>query len=135
MHPPPHKPERPPTRVGKPLATSPGARPGAGRDPGLALPGGTQAITQALAHCEPLTSLGQRMQASQARLTAVLPLLPPAMRSHVRAGPIDEAAWVLLADNQAVSAKLRQMLPALEAQLRLRGLGSPAVKVRILGRD
>ena len=96
------------------------------------LPSHTQAIGQALAQSEPLLALTQRLRASQDRLDAVLPLLPPAMWPHVKAGPIDEAGWTLLATNSAVSAKLRQMLPALEAHLRSRGWAGPPVRVKML---
>ena len=99
------------------------------------LPSHTQAIGQALAQSEPLVALTQRLRASQDRLDAVLPLLPPAMRPHVKAGPIDETGWTLLATNNAVSAKLRQMLPALEAHLRSRGLAGPPVRVKMLSPD
>jgi hypothetical protein len=96
------------------------------------LPPNTQGIAHALSRSEPLAQLTQRIQASQQRLLAIQGLLPPAMRPHVKAGPIDETAWVLLAANNAVSAKLRQMLPALEAHLRTQGWGGPAIKVRLL---
>lgn len=96
------------------------------------LPPGTQAVADALGSSQAMQSLGQRLRDSQARLAAVLPLLPVAMRGHVRAGPIDDSAWTLLADNPAVQAKLRQMLPALEAQLRQQGWPGPPVKVRVL---
>jgi len=98
------------------------------------LPPGTRSIADALDHNEVLLSLGQRLRASNGRLAAVLPLLPPALRSHVRAGPLDEAGWTLLVDNQAVSAKLRQMLPALEAQLRQTGWPALALRVKVLAR-
>jgi hypothetical protein len=100
-----------------------------------ALPSHTQAIGQALAQSEPLVALTQRLRASQDRLNAVLPLLAPAMRPHVKAGPIDEAGWTLLATNNAVSAKLRQMLPALEAHLRSHGLPGPPMRVKMLSPD
>ena len=97
-----------------------------------ALPPGTRAIDQALAACEPLASLSRRLRESQARLDAVLPLLPPSMRQSVKAGPIDEAGWTLLASNGAVSAKLRQLVPALEAHLRSQGWAGPPVRVKML---
>ena len=77
-------------------------------------------------------ALSRRLRESQARLQAVLPLLPPAMRASVKAGPIDEAGWTLLASNGAVSAKLRQLVPALEAQLRSQGWQGPPVRVKML---
>ena len=96
------------------------------------LPSWGQPIAQAMARSEPLTALTQRLRASQARLDAVLPLLPAAMQPHVKAGPIDEAGWTLLATNNAVSAKLRQMLPTLEAHLRAQGLADLPVRVKLL---
>ena len=96
------------------------------------LPSGTQPIAQAMAGSESLVALAQRLRASQARLDAVMPLLPPPMRPHVKAGPIDETGWTLLATNNAVSAKLRQMLPALEAHLRSSGWPGPPLRVKML---
>jgi hypothetical protein len=98
----------------------------------LLLPSDTHAIGQAIAQSEPMVALGQRLRASQARLDALLPLLPQAMHAHVKAGPIDEASWTLLATNSAVSAKLRQMLPALEDRLRTLGWAGPPVRVKML---
>ena len=93
-----------------------------------------QGIAQAVAQSEPLANLARRLQASNDRLRAIAPLLPPAMRAHVQAGPIDDEAWVLLAANQAVSAKLRQMLPALQARLLQQGWAGPAITVRLAPR-
>ena len=76
--------------------------------------------------------LTRRLRDSQARLAAITPLLPEAMRPHVKAGPIDDSGWTLLATSNAVSAKLRQMLPALEAHLRHKGWDGPPVRVRLL---
>ena len=96
------------------------------------LPSWSQPIAQAMARSEPLSALAQRLLASQARLDALLPLLPAAMQTHVKAGPIDETGWTLLATNNAVSAKLRHMLPALEAHLRNQGWAGPPVRVKLL---
>ncbi len=101
--------------------------------PGTApLPSSTQGIAQALAGSEPLALLARRMRESQQRLVAITPLLPLAMRASVRAGPIDEAGWTLLASSNAVAAKLRQMLPALEAHLRTQGWAGPPLRVKLL---
>ena len=59
-------------------------RPGA-----AALPPGTVGIAQALGHSDPLTVLTRRVRESQARLVAQAPLLPPAMRPWVKAGPLE----------------------------------------------
>jgi hypothetical protein len=98
------------------------------------LPSNTQGIGDALAHSEPLALLARRLRESQDRLAAIAPLLPPAMRAHVRHGPVDEQGWALLVQNNAVAAKLRQMLPAIEAQLRLKGFAPVPGRVRLLAR-
>ncbi len=101
--------------------------------PGAApLPSSTVAIGQALAGSESLALLTRRVRESQDRLFAISPLLPPAMRASVRAGPIDETGWTLLASSNAVAAKLRQMLPALEAHLRTCGWNGPPLRVKLL---
>lgn len=100
---------------------------------GLApLPSGTQGIDQALAGSQALGLLVQRMRESEARLAAVRPLLPPPMRAHVKAGPIDDEGWTLLASNTAVSAKLRQMLPTLVNRLQHSGFDARPVRVKLL---
>jgi len=69
------------------------------------------------------------MRESRQRLEAVAPLLPASMHPMVSAGPIDAQGWTLLAENGAVAAKLRHMVPALEA--RLQSLGWPALPLRV----
>jgi hypothetical protein len=96
------------------------------------LPSHTLGIGQAMAASEPLTLLVRRMHDSQQRLVAITPLLPQPMRAHVKAGPIDETGWTLLAANNAVAAKLRQLLPTLDAHLRSCGWEGPAVRVKLL---
>lgn len=96
------------------------------------LPPGTSPIDQALAGNQALGSLMQRMRESEARLGAIRPLLPPPMRPHVKAGPIDEEGWTLLAGNPAVSAKLRQMLPTLLNRLQHSGFDPRPVRVKLL---
>ena len=103
-----------------------------GKPSSAPLPSHTHGIADALAHSEPLAQLARRMRESQARLAAITPLLPPALRAQVKAGPIDELGWTLLVNNSAVSAKLRQMVPALEAHLRTQGWDGPPVRVKML---
>ena len=98
--------------------------------PWQAMPPGTRTISQVLGATDALTQLTVRVRESQARLAALQPLLPPAMRPQVKAGPVDIEGYTLLAGNQAVSAKLRQMLPALQAHLRSLGFeGTLRVKL------
>ncbi len=84
-----------------------------------------------LAGSAPLQSLGARLRASEARLAAVRPRLPPALAPHVRAGPFDDAGWSILARNAGVAAKLRHLLPDLEQALVDAGLSVPAIRIRV----
>jgi len=86
-------------------------------------------LSAALSQNEALNSLLRRMHDSRARLDTVATLLPESLRSAVRPGPLDDAGWVLLVNDSSAAAKLRQLMPALEAAL-LTG-GWPVVPVRI----
>jgi len=88
-------------------------------------------VARALDQAVPLSSLLQRLQASQACLAAVKACLPPALAAHVKAGPLDEEGWTLLAANAAVSAKLRQLQPRLAMALADRGLKVTAIRVKV----
>jgi hypothetical protein len=89
------------------------------------------AVTAALSRAGPLVSLLQRLEASKQCLAAVRAVLPDAMVAHVRAGPLDDEGWTLLAANSAVSAKLRQLQPRLMDALHQKGLKVNAIRVRV----
>lgn len=89
-------------------------------------------LATALDRNEALTGLLQRVQASRARLEAVTDLLPQALRGEIRAGPLDDTRWVLLVPNAAAAAKLRQLLPALDAALAAAGFNGPATRIKVL---
>ncbi|MDO9286610.1 MAG: hypothetical protein Q7U26_17090 [Aquabacterium sp.] len=97
-----------------------------------ALPSGTQPIAQALRGNDALAALTLRVRESQARLLALQPLLPLAMRPQVLAGPIDGEGYTLLAGNQAVAAKLRYLLPSLEQSLTRQGYAALPIRVKVL---
>ncbi|NRF69100.1 hypothetical protein HLB44_19065 [Aquincola sp. S2] len=92
-------------------------------------------IDSALASCDALARLGQRLALSQQCFDTISPLLSSPLRSQVRPGPIDDDGWTLLVDNGAVSAKLRQLLPALQARLAADGSAPRPIRVRILPRS
>ncbi len=89
----------------------------------------TLPLSTALGRSEPLNSLLRRLHDSRARLDTVATLLPESLRPAVRPGPLDDAGWVLLVADSSAAAKLRQLMPALEAALL--AAGWPAVPVRI----
>lgn len=94
-------------------------------------------IRQVLDRCAPLQHLQQQLALAKACMDAVKPHLPPALRAQVRAGQLDtgDNAWTLLAPNAAVAAKLRQLLPRLEAALAASGVTRAAeptaIRVRV----
>ena len=71
---------------------------------------------------------------SSARLLAIRSLLPAPLRSSVQAGPIEDGCWCLLVSSNAVAAKLRQLLPALQAHLSLKGLGVSSIRIKVQNR-
>ena len=92
-------------------------------------------LAAALRDSEPLVGLMARVRESQARLAVVAELLPAGLRGDVRAGPLDDTAWVLLVDHAAGAAKLRQLLPNLQQALAATGRQGPPIKIRVLPRD
>ncbi len=93
-----------------------------------------QALAAALRRSEPLTGLLKRVRASQERLEAIAGLLPAGLRGGVRAGPLDDTAWLLLVANAAAAAKLRQLLPSLEQALLAQGWVGPPIKIKVQAR-
>ena len=75
-----------------------------------------------------LVELGQE---SSKRLKAIDNLLPATLRASVSPGPIEGSVWCLLVRGNAVAAKLRQLLPALEAHLRSRGCEITSIRLKV----
>ena len=88
-------------------------------------------LSAALNRSAPLAHLQQLMRDSNARFDAIRADLPPALASHVRAGPVDETGWSLLAANASVAAKLRQLQPRLEDRLRERGWQVSSIRIKV----
>ena len=88
-------------------------------------------LSTALGRSEPLAALLKRLRESQARFAAIQPLLPETLRAAVSPGPLDDSAWVLLAANASAAAKLRQMVPQLQAALLTAGWAEPDIKVKV----
>ncbi len=91
-------------------------------------------VARALQGSEVLASLMQRLQMSRARLQAIAPLLPEGLQGAVQAGPLDDKAWSLLVANAAAAAKLRQMLPQLQAALQAQGFVELTLRLKVQGR-
>ena len=94
----------------------------------------TLPLSTALGQSEPLNSLLRRLHDSRARLDTVAALLPEPLRPAVRPGPLDDAGWVLLVADSSAAAKLRQLMPALEAALLAAGWPVVPVRIKVLPR-
>lgn len=88
-------------------------------------------LLQAAQASPTLSQLARQAQDSQARLDLVKPCLPPALRSRVKAGPLQEGQWCLLAPTPAVAAKLRQCVPAMLALLGSHGQGVQDIRIKV----
>jgi hypothetical protein len=78
-----------------------------------------------------LARLAALAKQSQACLVCISPLLPPALRTGLQAGPLDNQQWCVLTANSAVAAKLRQLSPALCAHLRSKGFEVNAIRIKV----
>jgi len=88
-------------------------------------------LLEAVEGAPTLARLAQLARQSCEMLEAVGFLIPSPLRSAVRAGPIDGAGWCLLVDNNAAAAKLRQVLPALTAELQRRGAQVNSIRLKV----
>ena len=94
---------------------------------------GLARLDDALGRHGTLAALLERVQESRRRLDRLRPLLPPGLAPEVRAGPLDDKRWVLLVGSAATAARLRHLVPDLQAAAAERGENQP-IKVRVLPR-
>lgn len=78
-----------------------------------------------------LARLSELGQESAARLKAVEPIIPAVLRPLVSAGPINGSIWCLIVNGNAAAAKVRQLLPAMQAQLASKGWQVSAIRLKV----
>lgn len=88
-------------------------------------------LQQAAASSPTLAKLVAMTQDSSARLQAIQPLMPVTLRKVVQAGPIEGSCWCLLVNSNAAAAKLRQLLPAFAAHLRVKGWDVTEIRLKV----
>lgn len=89
-------------------------------------------VLQATQASPALAHLAQLAMESSVRLKSIEPLIPATLRTAVRAGPIEGPVWCLILDNNAVAAKIRQLLPAMESHLRSKGWEVNSIRLKVL---
>ena len=90
---------------------------------------------QAAGESPTLARLVDRMEASSRRLEAIRKLLPRPLLASVQAGPFEDGQWCLLVGSNAVAAKLRQLVPALQSHLTAGGLPVSAIRIKVQARS
>ncbi|MBT9506032.1 hypothetical protein [Rhodoferax sp.] len=88
-------------------------------------------LLQASQDSPTLARLTELTRDSVARLKAIESLIPGALRASVKAGPIDGPVWCLILSNNAAAAKMRQILPSLEAHLRSKGWEVNSIRLKV----
>lgn len=89
-------------------------------------------FNQAIENSPSLARLAGMVRESSELLKSVELLLPAAMRASVKAGPIDGETWCLLISSNAAAAKLRQLLPTLQARLQANGHNITSIRLKLL---
>ena len=89
-------------------------------------------LMQATQESPTLARLSELTGDSRDRLKALEPLIPPALRPALQAGPIEGSSWCLLVEGNAAAAKVRQLLPALQAHLRSKGWDVATIRLKVL---
>ena len=92
----------------------------------------TLTIQQAAGNSPSLTRLTDLVQVSNDRLKAIEPLIADSLRSSVKAGPIDGENWCLLVNGNAAAAKIRQLIPVIQASLLRQGWKVASIRLKIL---
>ena len=93
---------------------------------------GVVSANDAAQNAPTLAHLARLGRESSDRLKAIEPLIPEALRSAIKGGPIDEKNWCLLVGSNAAAAKIRQLLPALEERLLANGWKVNSIRLKIL---
>ena len=88
-------------------------------------------LQQASEESPTLAKLAALTRDSSERLKAIEMLIPASLRPALQAGPIDGDCWCLLVKSNAAAAKIRQLLPALQAHLRSRGWEVNAIRLKV----
>jgi hypothetical protein len=88
-------------------------------------------LQQASQDSPSLARLTALTRESSDRLKAIEALIPAGLRSTIQAGPIEGDSWCLLVRGNACAAKLRNLLPALQAHLRSRGWEVNAIRLKV----
>lgn len=89
-------------------------------------------FSQAIDASPALARLTGMVRESSDLLKKIERLLPPSLRLCVKAGPIENEAWCLLVSGNAAAAKVRQIVPNLQAHLKSVGSEVTLIRIKVL---
>lgn len=89
-------------------------------------------LSQAAENSPSLARLTGLVQESNNRFKAIESLIPETLRPAVQAGPVEDTTWCLLISSNAAAAKVRQLLPLIQARLVDKGWKVTSIRLKIL---
>ncbi|MDB5930113.1 MAG: hypothetical protein JWR60_1820 [Polaromonas sp.] len=92
----------------------------------------TVTVHQALGDSPSLARLSERVRDSNQRFHAIEALIPTGLRAAIKAGPVDGEIWCLLVSSNAAAAKIRQLIPLMQASLIRQGWQVASIRLKIL---
>ncbi|MEO5661252.1 MAG: hypothetical protein ABIQ90_15870 [Polaromonas sp.] len=92
----------------------------------------TVTLHQAVGESPSLARLTELVRESNQRLKAIEGLIPGTLHCAIKAGPIDGENWCLLVSGNAAAAKIRQLIPLIQASLQRQGWKVTAIRLKIL---
>ena len=92
----------------------------------------TVTLHQAVGESPSLARLTELVRESNQRLKAIEALIPTTLRPAIKAGPIDGENWCLLVSGNAAAAKIRQLIPLIQASLLRQGWKVASIRLKIL---
>lgn len=97
----------------------------------LKYPPGTVALSEALQDNPTLGGLLLRWRMGQQCMQAARDVVGARLAPSLRAGPVEDKEWTLLASSGSAASKARQLLPRITEAVQSLGLGVEAVRIRI----
>lgn len=88
-------------------------------------------LQQAVEQSPTLAGLAAQARDTTERLRALEELIPGELRGAIQAGPVNEKDWCLLVRSSAAAAKLRQLLPVLQARLKAKGWEVSTIRLKV----
>ena len=89
-------------------------------------------VEQAASEAPTLANLVALTRESTARYKLVEFLIPPMLRPAIKPGPIEGDQWCLLVANTACAAKMKQLVPAMAAHLRVKGYPTADIRLKVM---